>query len=133
MLCVFFIAMMYVLLPHGNSSVISANLAIDNSFVGSHGILGFGSSLVCCLWAFDGFSDANFLQEELSNPIRDLPTIVSNAVAIVTACYLLINVAYLSVMTKDKIINTSAVSERSDRLSLHSPLPALAHFHRSYI
>jgi amino acid transporter len=42
--------------------------------------------------------------------VRDLPTIISNAVAIVTACYLLINVAYLSVMTQDKIVNTSAIA-----------------------
>ena len=45
-LCVFFIAMMFVLLPDGNSSVIEDNLAAKNSFNGSNGILGFGSSLV---------------------------------------------------------------------------------------
>lgn len=109
-LSVFVFAIFYVSLPAGTTDEITTNLKASNSFNGTHGILEFGSSLVACLWCFDGFADANFLQEELRNPIRDLPRIISHGVAVVTVCYLLINVAYLSVLPVDTIIDTKAIA-----------------------
>lgn len=109
-LSVFVFAVFYISLPAGSTDAVSANLSSSHSFDGSSGILGFGSSLVACLFSYDGFADANFLQEELKNPIQDLPRIITHGVAIVTVCYLLINVAYLCVLPVDTIINTGAIA-----------------------
>jgi APA family basic amino acid/polyamine antiporter len=66
--------------------------------------------LLCLCTSFDGFADGNFLLEELINPIRDLPRIIVVGLSIVTACYLLINIGYLSVLDKDTIIDSKAIA-----------------------
>ena len=103
-LSIFFLAIAYSAWPQGGSHLSS------DLFDGSNGIVGFGSALVACLWSFDGFADANFLQEELTDPIRDLPRIVTHGVIIVTICYLLINVAYLSALPSDTIEDSNAIT-----------------------
>jgi len=84
------------------------NLTPAHSFNGSKGVIGFSTSLVACLWSFDGWADLNFMTEELKDP-RQLPKIVTLAIIVVTAAYLLCNVAYLLVMPVDNIKNSRAI------------------------
>ncbi|KAJ1399602.1 amino acid/polyamine transporter I [Ochromonadaceae sp. CCMP2298] len=107
-LMVFMFAIVYIC--SGNSSVAGGNLSPATSFEGSKSPLGFGSAMVACLWSFDGFADGNFLMEELVNPIRDLPRIIVVGLSIVTSCYLLINIGYLSVLDKQDIIDSKAIA-----------------------
>lgn len=92
------------------SEVAVYNLSPDTAFNNSNGISHFGSAMVACLWCFDGFADGNFLMEELKHPIRDLPRIIKYAVLIVTSCYILINIGYLSVLSRESIINSKAIA-----------------------
>jgi len=85
-----------------------ANLSPAHSFDGSKGIVGFSTSLVACLWSFDGWADLNFMTEELKDP-RQLPRIVTVAIVVVTGAYLLCNIAYLLVMTTDEIKSSRAI------------------------
>jgi amino acid transporter len=86
------------------------NLSAKSSFNGTNSLFQFGSAMIACLWCFDGFSDGNYLQEEMKNPVRDLPNVVRIGLVLVTACYLLINVGYFTVLSKDTIMDTKAIA-----------------------
>jgi amino acid transporter len=100
----------YIASPDGDAAVARMNFSPSTSFDGSHGWLGFGSSLVACLWCFDGFADINFLQEELISPITDLPKIIRSGLLIVTACYITVNIAYLLVLSTEDIVHSNAIA-----------------------
>eukprot|EP01038_Epipyxis_sp_PR26KG_P007876 gene7876-10692_t len=93
-----------------DDSLMTKNLSPSSTFNNSNSILGFGSAMVACLWCFDGYADVNFLQEELMDPKRDLPKIVFSGLAIVTVCYIFINIAYLSVLSTESIIDSKAIA-----------------------
>jgi amino acid transporter len=85
-------------------------LSIHTVFVGTNGIAGFGSALVACLWSYDGYCDMNFLMEELSNPVVELPRIVLFSLAIVTAAYVLANISYFAVLDAGSIVLSKSVA-----------------------
>lgn len=85
------------------------DISIFSAFEGSKGFMNFGNSMIACLWCFDGWADANFLQEELIDPRKDLSRITLYGLAIVTTCYVLMNVSYLTVLSKQEIIHSNAI------------------------
>jgi amino acid transporter len=107
---VFIFAIIYASYSHHNAENFLYNLSTKSSFNGSKSIVGFGSAMIACLWCFDGFADGNFLQEEMIHPQRDLPPLIKIGLTIVTICYLLINVGYLSVLSRDTIIDSHAIA-----------------------
>lgn len=109
-LMVFIFAVAYASSGKQYSHNFTHNLSISSSFDGSHGILQFGTAMVACLWCFDGFADGNFLQEEMINPERDLPRIIRIGLLIVTCCYILTNIGYLTVLDVDTIEDTKAIA-----------------------
>ena len=62
------------------------------------------------LWAYDGWNQLNYVTEELQNPHKNLPRAVMIALPLVTLCYTLVNVAYLSVLTPAEVLSSSAVA-----------------------
>jgi len=62
------------------------------------------------LWAYDGWNHLNFINEELVNPRRNLPLAIFIALPLITACYIMMNVAYLTVLSPEQIISSSAVA-----------------------
>ena len=107
---VFIFSIIFATSSYSHSEDIRENLSPTTSFDGSNGFFSLGSAMVACLWCFDGYADANFLMEELINPIADLPRIIGVGVTIVTLCYLCINIAYLSVMSEDQITHSQAIA-----------------------
>eukprot|EP00615_Pteridomonas_danica_P008679 CAMPEP_0114360098 /NCGR_PEP_ID=MMETSP0101-20121206/23568_1 /TAXON_ID=38822 ORGANISM="Pteridomonas danica, Strain PT" /NCGR_SAMPLE_ID=MMETSP0101 /ASSEMBLY_ACC=CAM_ASM_000211 /LENGTH=401 /DNA_ID=CAMNT_0001504083 /DNA_START=37 /DNA_END=1239 /DNA_ORIENTATION=+ len=73
-------------------------------------LIGFGSAVVPCLWAFDGWADLGSLAEEIVNPEKNLPVIILTSIASVTSLYLLCNTAYFAILTRDDIIDSNAVA-----------------------
>ncbi|PAA69641.1 hypothetical protein BOX15_Mlig012078g1 [Macrostomum lignano] len=61
-------------------------------------------------WAYGGWNYLNFLIEELQNPYRNLPLAIVISITIVTAVYLLANVAYAAVLSPEQIISSNAVA-----------------------
>ena len=62
------------------------------------------------LFAFDGWSNLNVSLEEVKNPRRNLPLCLICGLLLVTVCYLTVNVGYLTVMTPQELIGSSAVA-----------------------
>lgn len=109
-LSVFIFALVYAASSKAHSQNFTTNLSPSSSFDSSNSPLKFGSAMVACLWCFDGFADGNFLLEEMIHPVRDLPRILRSGLTLVTACYILINIGYLSVLSKGTIIDSKAIA-----------------------
>lgn len=62
------------------------------------------------LWAFDGWNQLNYVTGELRNPTENLPKAVMIALPLVTLCYVLVNIAYLCILTPAEVISSSAVA-----------------------
>jgi basic amino acid/polyamine antiporter, APA family len=62
-----------------------------------------GAAMVGALFSMDAWNNVGFASGELKNPKRDLPFAMVVGVGIVTALYLLANLAYLSVLPLESI------------------------------
>ena len=62
------------------------------------------------LWAYDGWNNLNYVTEEIINPKRNLPLSIIIAIPMVTLCYLLVNVSYLTVMSPSEMAISDAVA-----------------------
>ncbi|XP_069757895.1 b(0,+)-type amino acid transporter 1 [Narcine bancroftii] len=94
-----------VLLAQGNTQ------NFKNSFDGSQTSFGsIGLAFYNGLWAYDGWNQLNFITEELKNPYRDLPLSIIIGIPLVTICYILINIAYFTVMTPTELLQSPAVA-----------------------
>uniref|UniRef100_A0A183C174 AA_permease domain-containing protein n=1 Tax=Globodera pallida TaxID=36090 RepID=A0A183C174_GLOPA len=62
------------------------------------------------LFAYNGWDVLNFATEEIENPRRVLPIGALCGIAISGFVYVLINIAYFSVMTVDELKQSQAVA-----------------------
>ncbi|XP_071166973.1 b(0,+)-type amino acid transporter 1-like isoform X1 [Mytilus edulis] len=68
------------------------------------------SAVYSGLWAFDGWAQLNFVVEELKKPKRNLPLCIISSVLLVLVVYLLVNVSYFAVLSKDEYLSSWAVA-----------------------
>jgi len=59
----------------------------------------FGLALVSVMWAYDGWGDLSFVGGEVKDPERSLPRALIAGTGAVVAIYLLVNAAYLYLIT----------------------------------
>ncbi|XKL68048.1 hypothetical protein PGB90_003539 [Kerria lacca] len=62
------------------------------------------------LWAYDGWNNLNYATEEIKNPSVNIPKAIFISIPLVTSCYILINISYLTVMTPEEMISSEAVA-----------------------
>ncbi|XP_071091599.1 b(0,+)-type amino acid transporter 1-like [Haliotis cracherodii] len=62
------------------------------------------------LWAYDGWNNLNFVTEELKNPRRNLPLAIIFGIPLTTICYVLVNIGYFSVISKEEVLLIDAVA-----------------------
>ncbi|XP_046464200.1 b(0,+)-type amino acid transporter 1-like isoform X4 [Daphnia pulex] len=62
------------------------------------------------LWAYDGWNNLNYVTEELKNPFVNLPRSIMIGIPLTTACYVLVNVAYLAVLSPTEMMQSEAVA-----------------------
>ncbi|XP_072380215.1 b(0,+)-type amino acid transporter 1 isoform X1 [Diabrotica undecimpunctata] len=62
------------------------------------------------LWAYDGWNNLNYVTEEIKNPSRNLPRSIMIGIPLVTICYALINISYLTVMSPMEMMTSEAVA-----------------------
>lgn len=69
----------------------------------SGGIAGFFVALVAALWAYDGWTNASMIGSDIRNPEKNLPRALIWGTAAVIAIYVLINAAYLYVLSAPEV------------------------------
>ncbi|XP_022528858.2 b(0,+)-type amino acid transporter 1 isoform X4 [Astyanax mexicanus] len=85
--------------------------SLQNTFEGTNlSISIMGMAFYQCLWSYSGWSNLNFVTEELKRPEVNLPRALMIAIPMVTVLYLLVNVSYLAVMTPRELAVSSAVA-----------------------
>lgn len=67
----------------------------------------FGTTLLATVFAYDGWINVSALAGEMKNPSRDLPRAIVGGLSLVTAIYLVINVAYLQVLPPEQLAATA--------------------------
>ena len=94
----------------GVPSATGASVMAENAFhaKGQPSFLGFGSAVVACLWAYDGWADLLFLTEELKDP-QQLPFVTLTAIFMVTLAYVFLMSAYLLLLSPQQIVDSTAI------------------------
>jgi APA family basic amino acid/polyamine antiporter len=90
-----------LLFRYGRFATLSAGWnasSSDASSWGFHEMLPFGVALIAVLWAYEGWHVVSFTAGEFRNPGRDLPLSLICGTVAVGAIYLVLNVAYYSVL-----------------------------------
>ncbi|XP_065121719.1 cystine/glutamate transporter-like [Paramisgurnus dabryanus] len=77
------------------------------------------------LYAYGGWFYLNFVTEEIINPNRTLPLAIIFSMVTVTVCYVLVNVAYYTMMTADELLMSDAVAVTFAGRALQGLAPAM--------
>lgn len=73
-------------------------------------MVGFGIALVAVLWAYDGWHFVSFAAGEVKRPARTIPRSLLIGTVFVFAVYLVVNVAYYTVLAPEQIRGTDRVA-----------------------
>lgn len=69
-----------------------------------------GHAFYSVMWAYGGWNGLNSITEEVKNPDKNFPRTIMISIPLVTLCYVLMNLAYFSVLTKQEILASDAVA-----------------------
>ncbi len=61
------------------------------------------AAMLSAFWAYDGWSNISFITGELKNPKRNIPIAIMSGVAIAMLLYVLVNLAYMNVLSLEKM------------------------------
>ncbi|XP_068611318.1 cystine/glutamate transporter-like [Brachionichthys hirsutus] len=79
-------------------------------------------------YAFSGWASLNSVREEVKNPNRTFPLVIISSMVAVTVCYVLVNMAYYTMMTPAELLQSETVASTFANRSLHgmaSVIPVL--------
>ncbi|GLV31090.1 sobremesa [Carabus blaptoides fortunei] len=84
---------------------------LRNPFQGTQYSVGnIATAFYTGLWAYDGWNNLNYVTEEIKSPSKNLPRSIMIGIPLVTVCYALINVSYLTVMSPLEMMTSEAVA-----------------------
>lgn len=69
-----------------------------------------GHAFYSVMWAYQGWNSLNSITEEVKDPEKNFPWTLMISIPLVTLCYVLMNLAYFSVLTKQEILASDAVA-----------------------
>ncbi len=72
----------------------------------AHSVVPFGTALIAVLWAYEGWHAVSFAAGEFRSPVRDLPFSLFMGTGLCAMIYLLLNLAYYSVLTPSALRGT---------------------------
>lgn len=70
----------------------------------------YAIALYAGLWAYDGWDNVNYVAAEMKNARRDVPRVIHIAMPVVIIAYILANLSYYAVLTKEEIISSTTLS-----------------------
>lgn len=62
-----------------------------------------------CLWSYDGWNQLNLIVEEVKNPYRNVPLAIFIGLPLVTICYIMTNIAFLTLLSPQEVISSPSV------------------------
>jgi APA family basic amino acid/polyamine antiporter len=68
------------------------------------------TALIPIMWTFDGWGDSTFVGGEVRDPGRILPRAIVTGAALLTAIYLLVNLAYLHLLTPEEMAGSRLIA-----------------------
>ncbi|MEZ5318509.1 MAG: amino acid permease [Vicinamibacterales bacterium] len=71
------------------------------------GAVAFAAALIPVLFAYGGWQNANYVAEEMRDPVRDLPISLIAGTLTVVAVYVLVNIAYLRTLGLEGLAATT--------------------------
>lgn len=80
---------------------------------GQFSLFAFLSALVPILWTYGGWHETAFMSGEFKDPKKTLPLSMLVSTFIVMALYLVINAAYLAILTPEEMLQNKAVASFS--------------------
>lgn len=81
-----------------------------NPWAGKYDPASIGFAFYSGLFAFGGWNYLNFVTGELIDPYRNLPRAIWIAMPLVTIIYVLVNLAYFAVVSRDEMLASVAVA-----------------------
>jgi len=84
--------------------------AAAGATAGGIGVGGFAVALIAVLWAYDGWENLTALSGEIRRPGRNLPLALILGTVLVVVTYLLVNAAFLHVLTPGQIASAPSVA-----------------------
>ncbi|KAK3092064.1 hypothetical protein FSP39_024849, partial [Pinctada imbricata] len=72
-------------------------------------ISGVAAAMYSGIWAYNGWMNLNYSMEEVYKPRRTLPLAISISVVMVLILYVLVNVSYFAVLSRDEFLSSWAV------------------------
>jgi APA family basic amino acid/polyamine antiporter len=85
----------------------------------------FGLALVAILWAYDGWIEITYVGSEVKDPERNLPRSIVLSVGLVMALFVLVNVAYLYLLSPSRVSQSSIVASDAAQVVLGTTGAAL--------
>lgn len=86
-------------------------LTSNGLFEGASKNLGdYAIALYAGLWAYDGWDNVNYVAAEMKNARRDVPRVIHIAMPMVIIAYLVANLSYYAVLTKEEITASTTLS-----------------------
>ena len=73
----------------------------------------FGVAMIAVLWTYEAWYFVTYASGEIKDPQRNLPRALVSGILILTAIYVLVNVAYLHALTIDEMKGTTRIAERA--------------------
>ncbi|KAG6335343.1 hypothetical protein ID866_3754 [Astraeus odoratus] len=70
----------------------------------------FVNGIYVVIWSYIGYSNANYALSEVQDPVRTIKRAAPLAMILVTAIYILVNVAYYAVVSKADILDSSTIA-----------------------
>jgi basic amino acid/polyamine antiporter, APA family len=82
---------------------------------------GFGVALIAVLWAYDGWADLTFMGGEVRDPSRTLPRALLGGTLAIIAIYMVVNAAYLFVLSVEDMSGRPLVAADAARRIFGGP------------
>lgn len=85
--------------------------SLENAFEGSSTSPGaYGVAFYTCMWSYGGWERIFQCFDELKNPSKNAPIILAVSITMTAVLYIIVNVAYFTVMTPSEFLTSSAVA-----------------------
>lgn len=72
-------------------------------------------SLYLALWGYDGWSNLNLVAEDMLNPSRNVPLVLAVGISLISAFYILTNMAYFAVLESSEITGVNSISTFAEK------------------